>query len=47
MPVGRAPDLELMPLTSERNKIKLATQKIRAEKPLLVVDFWGDALLVG
>jgi MoaA/NifB/PqqE/SkfB family radical SAM enzyme len=47
MPVGKAPDLNLMPHPYQRNKIRLAAQKIRAEKPLLVVDFWGDAPLVG
>jgi MoaA/NifB/PqqE/SkfB family radical SAM enzyme len=47
MPVGREPDLSLMPTPEQRNKIRLAAERIRAQKPLLVVDFWGDAPLVG
>ncbi len=47
MPVGRDPDLSLMPTPEQRNMVRLTTERIRKEKPLLVVDFWGDAPLVG
>jgi MoaA/NifB/PqqE/SkfB family radical SAM enzyme len=47
MPVGREPDLSLMPTPEQRNLIRLTTERVRAEKPILIVDFWGDAPLVG
>lgn len=47
MPIGKDPDLRLMPTPEQRNELRLATQEIRAKKPILVVDFWGDAPLVG
>ncbi|HAL61500.1 MAG TPA: radical SAM protein [Chloroflexi bacterium] len=44
MPVGRNPDLSLMPTPQERNRLRTeGAARIRDTKPLFVVDFWNDA----
>lgn len=45
MPVGRTPDLSLMPTPEQRDYIRRRTGEIRATKPLLLIDFWGDGAL--
>ena len=47
MPVGRAPNVDLMPTPEERNQIRLGIERIRATKAMFAVDFWGDAPWVG
>jgi MoaA/NifB/PqqE/SkfB family radical SAM enzyme len=48
MPVGAAPDLELMPTPEQREYLRLnGAERIRKEKPLFVMDFWNDAPHVG
>jgi len=47
MPVGRAPDVSLMPTPEERNQFRLGIQRIRSTKAMFPVDFWGDAPWVG
>jgi len=47
MPVGKNPDLNLMPTPEQRNELRIKTRGIRNNKPIFVVDFWGDAPLVG
>jgi MoaA/NifB/PqqE/SkfB family radical SAM enzyme len=47
MPLGREPDLTLMLHPDERNEFREGVLRIRAEKPLFSLDFWGDAPLVG
>jgi MoaA/NifB/PqqE/SkfB family radical SAM enzyme len=47
MPVGQDPDLSLMPTPQQRLKLKEAVHRARAQKPVFLVDFWGDAPLVG
>lgn len=47
MPLGRQPDLSLMPTPEERNTFREGVLRIRREKPLFALDFWGDAPLVG
>lgn len=48
MPVGRSPDLSLMPTPEQRNYLRRhGAFRIRETMPLLVMDFWNDAPLVG
>ena len=47
MPVGGAPDLELMPTPEQRNQIRLGIERLRATKAMFPVDFWGDAPWIG
>jgi MoaA/NifB/PqqE/SkfB family radical SAM enzyme len=48
IPVGRNPDPDLMP-TAEQREVLLhdGARRIRAQKPLFVIDFWNDAPYVG
>jgi len=46
MPVGKNPDLNLMPTPEQRNELRIKTRGIRNNKPIFVVDFWGDAPIV-
>jgi len=45
MPIGRAPDLSLMPTPEERNYLRKAVQRFRKDYPMLVADFWNDGAL--
>ncbi len=48
MPVGHSPDLSLMPTPEQRNYLRThGANRIREVMPLLVMDFWNDAPLVG
>lgn len=47
MPLGRTPDLDLMPTPEQRARFREGVLRIRAERPLIALDFWGDAPLVG
>lgn len=47
MPIGREPDLSLMPTPEDRNEFRLAIHRIRDTKPIFPMDFWGDAPWVG
>jgi MoaA/NifB/PqqE/SkfB family radical SAM enzyme len=47
MPLGRDPDMNLMLTPAERNELRLGILEIRRTRPLLALDFWGDAPLVG
>ena len=47
MPVGGAPDLELMPTPEQRNQFRLGIERLRATKAMFPVDFWGDAPWIG
>jgi MoaA/NifB/PqqE/SkfB family radical SAM enzyme len=47
MPVGREPDLSLMPSPEQRDQLRRGTMHIRQTRPLLVADFWGDGTLTG
>jgi len=46
MPVGRRPELDLMPTPEQRNYIRRRVSQLRTEKPILLIDFWGDGPLV-
>ena len=47
MPVGRDPDLSLMPNAEQRDQLRRGVMHIRNTRPLLVADFWGDGTLTG
>lgn len=47
MPIGRDPDLALMPTPEERDRLRRGVCRIRKEKPLLVADFWNDGAATG
>jgi MoaA/NifB/PqqE/SkfB family radical SAM enzyme len=47
MPVGRKPDLSLMPTPEQRKHLLERGRYIRANKPLFIIDFWNDAPYVG
>jgi MoaA/NifB/PqqE/SkfB family radical SAM enzyme len=47
MPVGREPDLSLMPSAEQRVQLHEGVMNIRNTRPLLVADFWGDGPLTG
>jgi len=47
MPVGRDPDLSLMPSAEQRVQLHDGVVRIRNTRPLLAADFWGDGTLTG
>ena len=47
MPVCGDKDLSLMPTPEQRAKLWKRHLEIRQKKPIVVIDFWGDAPLVG
>jgi len=47
MPIGKNPDLSLMPTPKQRFYLKARRDYIRASKPLFIIDFWNDAPYVG
>jgi len=46
-PIGKDPDLSLMPTPGQRLYLKERRGYIRENKPLFVIDFWNDAPYVG
>ena len=48
MPAGLNPDTSLMPTAEQRELMRVrGAQRIRNEKPLLILDFWNDAPTAG
>jgi len=47
MPVGRDPDLTLMPSPEQRLQLREGVVRMRSKYPLLAADFWGDGPLTG
>ncbi len=47
MPIGRDPDLSLMPSADQRVQLHKGVSRMRDTYPLLVADFWGDGPLTG
>jgi len=47
MPIGRDPDLSLMPSPDQRAQLREGVIRVRENYPLLVADFWGDGTLTG
>jgi MoaA/NifB/PqqE/SkfB family radical SAM enzyme len=46
VPVGREPDLELMPTPEQRDLMRRRTADFRASKPMVIVDFWNDGPII-
>ena len=48
MPVGSDPDLDLMPTPAQRDLLRRqGAARLRATKPIFVIDFWNDAPYAG
>lgn len=47
MPVGREPNVDLMPTPEQRDRMRRQALHIRRTRPIFVVDFWGDGPLSG
>lgn len=48
IPVGRDPDLSLMPTPEQRNLMRTrGAPYIRSHKPIFLIDFWNDSPYVG
>jgi MoaA/NifB/PqqE/SkfB family radical SAM enzyme len=47
IPIGRKPDLGLMPTPLQRNQLRERVRYFRETKPILFGDFMGDGALVG
>jgi len=45
MPIGRSPDLSLMPTPEQRNRLREGVIRIRKNYPILIGDFWNDGPL--
>ncbi|HJV64687.1 MAG TPA: radical SAM protein [Geomonas sp.] len=46
VPVGRHPEVSLMPTPEQRDFLRRTTSYYRATKPMLFVDFWNDGPLI-
>ena len=46
VPVGRKPDLTLMPTPEQRDLMRRRTMDFRATKPIVMVDFWNDGPII-
>ena len=46
VPVGRNPDLGLMPTPEQRDLMRRRTADFRATKPMVMVDFWNDGPMI-
>jgi MoaA/NifB/PqqE/SkfB family radical SAM enzyme len=46
VPVGRNPDLGLMPTPEQRDRMRRRTADFRATKPMVMVDFWNDGPMI-
>ncbi|MCM8800686.1 MAG: radical SAM protein [Candidatus Omnitrophica bacterium] len=47
VPVGKDPDLGLMPTPHQRNRLRQKVSKIRERLPIFIGDFWNDGPFVG
>jgi MoaA/NifB/PqqE/SkfB family radical SAM enzyme len=47
MPVGKDPDISLMPTPEQREYLRQRGKALRSEFPIFVADFWNDAPYVG
>lgn len=45
VPIGRNPDISLMPTPEQRNKLRIFINHIRQTRPMLIGDFWNDGAL--
>ena len=46
VPVGRKPDVALMPTPEQRDLMRCRTAEFRETKPLIMVDFWNDGPII-
>ena len=46
VPVGRKPELELMPSPEQRDLLRRTVADYRATKPMLFIDFWNDGPMI-
>ncbi len=46
VPVGRNPDVSLMPTPEQRDLMRRRTIDFRAAKPMVMVDFWNDGPII-
>ena len=47
LPIGREPNIQLMPTPEQRDALRERVAQIRATRPILVADFWNDGPVVG
>jgi len=47
IPIGKEPDLSLMPTPEQRIHRRRRLRKLRQRLPMLLMDFWNDGALVG
>ncbi|MGB9597721.1 MAG: radical SAM/SPASM domain-containing protein, partial [Candidatus Poribacteria bacterium] len=47
IPIGRKPQLDLMPTPEQRDMLRQRVKRMRDEKPIFIADFWNDGPLVG
>ncbi len=45
LPIGKDPDIDLMPLPEQRNALREKNEDIRQKLPLFIGDFWNDGRL--
>jgi len=46
VPVGREPDLSLMPTPEQRALMRRTTIEFRGTQPMIIVDFWNDGPII-
>lgn len=47
IPIGREPDMNLMPTPAQRDRVRRSTQRWRMTRPVFVGDFWNDGPTCG
>ena len=47
LPIGRSPNLDMIPTPEQRNERRKRLNDLRLRKPILLGDFWNDGPLVG
>jgi MoaA/NifB/PqqE/SkfB family radical SAM enzyme len=47
IPIGRNPELDLMPTPEQRDMLRQRVKTMRETKPILIADFWNDGPMVG
>jgi MoaA/NifB/PqqE/SkfB family radical SAM enzyme len=47
VPIGLEPDMSLMPTPEQRKWRRREFERVRAEVPMLMADFWNDGILTG
>jgi MoaA/NifB/PqqE/SkfB family radical SAM enzyme len=47
LPIGKDPDINLMPTPQQRNALRLKVGEIRSKRPIFIGDFWNDGHFLG